>query len=49
MLPVDNTYGIWPMSGMCSTSLLSLSDVRSSVGEIDIMEARGNGPSYPKQ
>ncbi|KAF8996472.1 concanavalin A-like lectin/glucanase [Hymenopellis radicata] len=32
MLPVDNTYGSWPMSG-----------------EIDIMEARGNGPSYPKQ
>ncbi|PPQ99378.1 hypothetical protein CVT24_009208 [Panaeolus cyanescens] len=32
MLPVDNTYGPWPISG-----------------EIDIMEARGNGPSYPKQ
>ncbi|PPQ88363.1 hypothetical protein CVT25_002109 [Psilocybe cyanescens] len=32
MLPVDNTYGPWPISG-----------------EIDIMEARGNGPSYPFQ
>lgn len=32
MLPVNNTYGPWPLSG-----------------EIDIMEARGNGPSYPKQ
>ncbi|KAI3615033.1 glycoside hydrolase family 16 protein [Moniliophthora roreri] len=32
MLPVDNTYGSWPLSG-----------------EIDIMEARGNSPSYPKQ
>ncbi|KAJ3902499.1 GH16 beta-1,3-glucan recognition protein [Lentinula edodes] len=32
MLPVDDAYGAWPLSG-----------------EIDIMEARGNGPSYPKQ
>ncbi|THH03826.1 hypothetical protein EW145_g5982 [Phellinidium pouzarii] len=32
MLPVNNTYGPWPMSG-----------------EIDIMEARGNAPSYPAQ
>lgn len=32
MLPVDNAYGGWPLSG-----------------EIDIMEARGNGPNYPKQ
>jgi hypothetical protein len=32
MLPVDSTYGPWPISG-----------------EIDIMEARGNGISYPKQ
>ncbi|KAJ7659260.1 glycoside hydrolase family 16 protein [Mycena polygramma] len=32
MLPVDNVYGGWPLSG-----------------EIDIMEARGNGPNYPKQ
>ncbi|KAF8814564.1 concanavalin A-like lectin/glucanase [Phlegmacium glaucopus] len=32
MLPVNNTYGPWPISG-----------------EIDIMEARGNGPRYPKQ
>ncbi|KAG6836634.1 hypothetical protein H0H93_005661 [Arthromyces matolae] len=32
MLPVDNKYGAWPLSG-----------------EIDIMEARGNGPSYPRQ
>ncbi|KIM48972.1 glycoside hydrolase family 16 protein [Hebeloma cylindrosporum] len=32
MLSIDNTYGLWPISG-----------------EIDIMEARRNGPSYPKQ
>lgn len=32
MLPVDNKYGSWPLSG-----------------EIDIMEARGNGPSYSFQ
>ncbi|OBZ77191.1 Beta-1,3-glucan-binding protein [Grifola frondosa] len=32
MLPTNNTYGAWPLSG-----------------EIDIMEARGNGPAYPAQ
>ncbi|OCH85998.1 concanavalin A-like lectin/glucanase [Obba rivulosa] len=32
MLPTDNKYGPWPLSG-----------------EIDIMEARGNGPSYTAQ
>ncbi|KAJ7245475.1 GH16 beta-1,3-glucan recognition protein [Mycena rebaudengoi] len=32
MLPVDDAYGGWPLSG-----------------EIDIMEARGNAPSYPRQ
>ncbi|KIJ67349.1 glycoside hydrolase family 16 protein [Hydnomerulius pinastri MD-312] len=32
MLPVNNTYGPWPLSG-----------------EIDIMESRGNGRSYPNQ
>lgn len=32
MMPVDNTYGTWPLSG-----------------EIDIMEARGNGINYPMQ
>ncbi|KAF5375890.1 hypothetical protein D9615_008202 [Tricholomella constricta] len=32
MLPVDNKYGPWPLSG-----------------EIDIMEARGNGPRYSRQ
>ncbi|KAK0213777.1 GH16 beta-1,3-glucan recognition protein [Armillaria fumosa] len=32
MLPVDNAYGMWPLSG-----------------EIDIMESRGNGISYPRQ
>lgn len=30
MLPTDNSYGNWPVSG-----------------EIDIMESRGNDPSYP--
>ncbi|KAF9075383.1 concanavalin A-like lectin/glucanase domain-containing protein [Rhodocollybia butyracea] len=32
MLPVDNAYGPWPLSG-----------------EIDLMEARGNGINYPAQ
>ncbi|KAI0646076.1 concanavalin A-like lectin/glucanase [Trametes meyenii] len=32
MLPKDNKYGAWPLSG-----------------EIDLMEARGNAPSYPGQ
>ncbi|KAI0055569.1 concanavalin A-like lectin/glucanase [Artomyces pyxidatus] len=32
MLPVDNKYGAWPLSG-----------------EIDLMEARGNMPTYPAQ
>ncbi|KAI0827191.1 concanavalin A-like lectin/glucanase [Trametes gibbosa] len=32
MLPKDNKYGVWPLSG-----------------EIDIMEARGNAPSYAAQ
>ena len=32
MLPVNNTYGPWPLSG-----------------EIDLMESRGNGRSYPDQ
>ncbi|KAH7867750.1 concanavalin A-like lectin/glucanase domain-containing protein [Lentinula edodes] len=32
MLPQNNTYGPWPLSG-----------------EIDIMEARGNAPTYPAQ
>ncbi len=32
MLPVNSTYGPWPLSG-----------------EIDIVEARGNGPSYSAQ
>ncbi|KAG5717215.1 Beta-1,3-glucan-binding protein [Termitomyces sp. T112] len=32
MMPENNTYGPWPLSG-----------------EIDILEARGNGPSYPAQ
>ncbi|KDR73049.1 hypothetical protein GALMADRAFT_1342774 [Galerina marginata CBS 339.88] len=43
MLPVDNNYGPWPISAASLTYSLFLS------GEIDIMEARGNGPSYPKQ
>ncbi|KAF8908093.1 glycoside hydrolase family 16 protein [Gymnopilus junonius] len=32
MLPENNTYGAWPLSG-----------------EIDIIEARGNNPTYPAQ
>ncbi|KAJ4002310.1 GH16 beta-1,3-glucan recognition protein [Lentinula boryana] len=50
MLPVDDAYGAWPLSGKC-TMLLNLLTPNAFhyIGEIDIMEARGNGPSYPKQ
>ncbi|KAF9530691.1 GH16 beta-1,3-glucan recognition protein [Crepidotus variabilis] len=50
MLPVNNTYGPWPISGTC-LPLPSEPDANSLLysGEIDIMEARGNGPEYPKQ
>ncbi|KAJ7245950.1 concanavalin A-like lectin/glucanase domain-containing protein, partial [Mycena rebaudengoi] len=37
MLPVEDVYGGWPLNWLICS------------GEIDIMEARGNGPSYPKQ
>lgn len=86
MLPVDNTYGGWPMSGesimrhlpLHPTSLIpidshllllhrlitleslfsplllarliwTLALIVVFTGEIDIMEARGNGPTYVKE
>ena len=64
MLPVENKYGPWPISGkffgalsayaiLCFLSFLQfvVTDLFTLrlLGEIDIMEARGNGPSYPKQ
>ncbi|KAF8151651.1 GH16 beta-1,3-glucan recognition protein [Crassisporium funariophilum] len=53
MLPVDNKYGPWPISGKLSTFyILSMETsvlLQLFFWEIDIMEARGNGPSYPKQ
>ncbi|KAF8225474.1 concanavalin A-like lectin/glucanase [Tricholoma matsutake] len=55
MLPVDNMYGPWPMSGTsslfprifkCSAFIITTNFMS---GEIDIMEARGNGPRYARQ
>jgi hypothetical protein len=46
MLPVDNVYGPWPLSGQ----LLGHPEANgadSFTGEIDLTEGRGNGPSYP--
>jgi hypothetical protein len=51
MLPENDTYGPWPVSGACApqsgTIVVDRLFLRS--GEIDIMEARGNAPSYPFQ
>ncbi|KAF5353816.1 hypothetical protein D9758_010572 [Tetrapyrgos nigripes] len=53
MLPVDSAYGSWPLSAPFLLKpkffLRSTFPLRFIVREIDIMEARGNGPSYPKQ
>ncbi|KAJ7479683.1 hypothetical protein FB451DRAFT_1365419 [Mycena latifolia] len=57
MLPVDETYGGWPLSGAYSSLSFLLPSFSSfpprslalPLCEIDIMEARENGPSYPKQ
>lgn len=51
MLPENNTYGPWPISGSYALLLANLRLVltRNSTGEIDIMEARGNDASYPDQ
>ena len=48
MLPVDDTYGSWPMSGKMMIWLFIFA-IDSVLGEIDIMESRGNKPSYPHQ
>ncbi|KAJ3838070.1 GH16 beta-1,3-glucan recognition protein [Lentinula raphanica] len=53
MLPVDDAYGAWPLSAFFTLSSPSRASRLLThficSGEIDIMEARGNGPSYPKQ
>ncbi|KAH9475151.1 Beta-1,3-glucan-binding protein [Psilocybe cubensis] len=53
MLPVDNTYGPWPISGMFFLEVPPTSHIAplfiNETREIDIMEARGNGPNYPFQ
>ncbi|KAF9014300.1 concanavalin A-like lectin/glucanase domain-containing protein [Cyathus striatus] len=41
MLPRDSVYGSWPLSGMFFDVVC-----RSFVGEIDIVESRGNGIRY---
>ena len=49
MLPENNTYGPWPLSGkFYFLHALALFE-RDVEGEIDIMEARGNGIDYPFQ
>lgn len=49
MLPTDNLYGSWPMSGKQPSLYLQRATLLMFPGEIDIMEARGNGPAYPYQ
>lgn len=49
MLPVDNAYGAWPLSGKFRCRFYVVYSFIINPGEIDIMEGRGNGPSYPKQ
>lgn len=53
MLPENNTYGPWPLSGEPERPfppLFWVSLTASSIsGEIDIMESRGNSPAYPAQ
>ncbi len=52
MLPVDSAYGPWPLSGEYmehGVVIITPADIFLPTGEIDIMEARGNGPSYPAQ
>lgn len=50
MLPRDNVYGPWPLSGRI---LLFKCDDHSKTlhhsGEIDIVESRGNGIRYTAQ
>ncbi len=48
MLPENNTYGPWPLSGECEPPFRIVRAL-TPTGEIDIMEARGNGPTYPAQ
>ena len=54
MLPENNTYGPWPLSGEFEVGKGTIQartcpDASPISGEIDIMEARGNGPAYPAQ
>ncbi|KAJ7583872.1 GH16 beta-1,3-glucan recognition protein [Mycena floridula] len=48
MMPVDNTYGGWPLSGKSFTGL-TFTSLCFIQREIDIMESRGNGPDYVKE
>jgi Glycosyl hydrolases family 16 len=49
MLPVDNKYGVWPLSGAFSLVTVIEEKANEKIGEIDLLEARGNGPEYPAQ
>ena len=50
MLPTDQVYGSWPLSGEIPRShKFPHVNPFVSAGEIDIMESRGNGPLYPRQ
>jgi hypothetical protein len=50
---VNDTYGPWPQSGELEKLYYirfgTCPDASSISGEIDIIEARGNGPKYPAQ
>lgn len=48
MLPKDNVYGPWPLSGKHLKQILRphLLNPLSFSGEIDIVESRGNGLKY---
>jgi hypothetical protein len=53
MLPENSIYGPWPLSGEPEWFLDPLFgtclDASPISGEIDLMEARGNDPTYPAQ
>ena len=48
MLPENDTYGPWPLSGKFESFLSSLCGSTLS-GEIDIVESRGNNATYAGQ
>ena len=51
MLPTKNVYGPWPLSGkdQSSSYFSGQSTHFHSLGEIDIVESRGNGIEYTAQ